>query len=283
MTDKELYKKCKYYGNEALKWRWKFAGLLPEVDRRGLWKKNFFSVFHFAKVLGGMSEEQTRRVLSLDDRLKEMPLLRALLINGIVSPNKLAKVVSIASPENEEFLANQVQLLSTRALETLVRDAQIMREEEEIKEQNNETIFLQSDPVLHVNKLQFQDNPELTQPSATSAPVHGRELGLSSEVKEKLEQLNQKGIDINDLLLEFLEKREDEIEQEKEEISAETKQVKTRYMRVRTRKLIKKEHGDICSIRSCTRPAKQIHHTQRFALSKNHDPKLHGAPLQTTS
>ncbi len=53
LTDEQLYKKAKFYGRNALLWRQKFIGLLPEVQRRRLYeKKNFGSIFEFAFKLG---------------------------------------------------------------------------------------------------------------------------------------------------------------------------------------------------------------------------------------
>lgn len=63
LTDQELYRKAKLYGKNALLWRRKFMGLLPEVERRRLYeKKGFGSVFEFSFKLAGLSEEQVRRV-----------------------------------------------------------------------------------------------------------------------------------------------------------------------------------------------------------------------------
>ena len=57
MTDEELYEKAVMYGRNALLWRQRFMGLLPEVQRRGLYaKKGFGSVFEFAFKLAGLSE-----------------------------------------------------------------------------------------------------------------------------------------------------------------------------------------------------------------------------------
>ena len=48
--------------------------------------------------------------------------LKKILVTGEVSINKLERIQSVATKENEEFWATQVQLLPNRALETLVRD-----------------------------------------------------------------------------------------------------------------------------------------------------------------
>lgn len=126
LSDDQLLRLCEKYGLQAKLWRMKFCGLLPEVCKRRLYeKKRFRSIFEFALILGGLSEHQVRLVLNLDKRFEEMPHLHELLVEGKVSVNKLARVVSVVSTENEEFLSHQVRNLSQKALETLVRDMQI--------------------------------------------------------------------------------------------------------------------------------------------------------------
>lgn len=111
------------YSEEARTWRNKFLGLLPEIYRRKLYEqKGFSSIFYFAKVIGGVSEEQVRTVLRVEESLQNKPALHALLVHGEASINKLVKIHTIATPENESELANQAQLLSQYALETLARD-----------------------------------------------------------------------------------------------------------------------------------------------------------------
>ena len=51
-----------------------------------------------------------------------MPRLHEQLVTGEVSINKLARVASIATPENEVELSKVVQNMSQKAVETLVKD-----------------------------------------------------------------------------------------------------------------------------------------------------------------
>lgn len=232
ISDENLYQLCQQYGRHALLWRQKFIGLLPEVYKRGLYKKkNFGSIFEFAKKLAGVSEEQVRVTLNLEERFKDKPALHTLLVNGITSVHKLARVVSIATPENEAVLANQVQLLSKKSLEALVRDER-----------------------------------------AESKSLPGQTLHLADDIHKELLELQQKGIDTNDLLRTFLAQRRQKIAQEKEALSAESQPTISRYIPVQIRQVITEEHGTKCTIKTCSRPAQIIHHTQRFALSKTHDP-----------
>lgn len=254
MTDEELFQLCRNYGEMALKYRRKFAGLLPEVYRRGLYKKKGFgSIFEFAAKLAGMSEEQVRRVLNLEKRFEDKPILHSMLINGEVSVNKLAKVVSIATSENQDFLAAQVKLLPCRALETLTRDEKSVH--------------------VNINPSQNLQQASAEFPLAASAASKDT-LMLNDEVKKKLLELQQKGIDVNQLILEFLQKREMEIAQKKEKIASESKPTNSRYINKSTRELLKQEFGTKCSIEWCHKDATEIHHTQRFAMTKNHNPKF---------
>jgi len=247
MTDKELYALCKKYGKNALHWRRKFIGLLPEVNRRMLYeKKGFHSIFEFAKKLCGLSEKQVRRVLNLEERFKDKPKLHKALISGEISTNKLARVASVATPDNEEFWAEKMRQLSQGAIETLVRD----------EKQNGLFKSQKEEKSVRAHKLQA--------------------LHLESDVEEELLKLQRKGIDINQVLREFLEQRKLEIAQEKKALSASP--TKSRYIPVKIRRHLEKEYGTKCSIEHCAKPTTVIHHTQRFALSASHNPK-YLAPL----
>jgi hypothetical protein len=242
ISDQQLYEQCREYGEKAKMWRSKFLGLLPEVNRRKLYeKKGFGSIFEFAAKLAGTTEEQVRMVLNLEKRLSDKPTLHSLLVEGKVSANKLVRITSIATSDNEAVLAEQVQLLPQKALETLVRDTK-------------------SEP----ESLRAHANPQ------SSSDLSN--LNLNDEVKGKLLELKAKGIDLNELLLELLQKRELEIAQEKEALSAQTQQQSSRYIPAQIKKLIKKEHGTKCSIETCSKNSRIIHHTRRHALKQNHNP-----------
>jgi len=252
LTDKELYKLCRNYGANALMWRRKFIGLLPEVNRRRLYeRKGFGSIFEFAKKLCGLSEKQVRLALNLDERFKYKPAFKELLLRGKVSINKLTRVTSVLTAENEEFWAEKTQQLPKAALETLVKDA---------KNEINNGLF---------------------KPQNEVKSLPGQKLSLEPDILEELLELQQKDIDVNQLLREFLERRKLEIAQEKERLSAKTKgreRVKSRYIPVKIRRHLKKEYGNKCSIDGCWKLSTTIHHTQRFALSGSHNPK-YLAPL----
>lgn len=242
LTNEKLYALCRKYGTQARLWRQKFIGLLPEVNRRRLHeKKGFSSIFEFAAKLCGLSVEQVRLALNLEKRFADKPILKKMLENGEVSINKLTRIISIATLENEEELAEKVKILPISALNTLVRD-----------EKRNENGLAQG---LYVQTQQQQ-------------------FRIADDVAEELNELHAKGIDVNELLRTMLQQRREKIAQTKEKIAEEIKTEQSRYIPARIKKIIREEHGEKCSIATCQKPSKEVHHTQRFSLSKTHDPKF---------
>lgn len=313
IPDQKLFDLCKKYGCQVLLWRQRFAGLLPEVNRRRLYeKKGFESIFHFAKILAGMSEKHVRMVLSLEKKFEDKPLLQQLLINGEVSANKLVRVAAISTNQNQEFLSDKVKLLSKSALETLVRDEKYFQKITENENKNlgksnanSKNLSLDFGDRDALNKAKNRDeslpgqtlknvaNPLFISPPEFSMHQTGPTIPnpnqtifedlkllqkLSPELKTKLKQLDQKGLDINKILLEMLAKRDQEIQEEKEQIGEgmphNLKQKPTRYVKVAIKKILQKEHGNKCSIPTCNNLSEAIHHTQRWSISHNHDPRF---------
>ena len=246
MSDEKLLQLCQLYGKRALIWHRKFIGLLPEVNRRRLYeKRGCQSIFEFAYKLAGLSKEQVQRAIQLERTFVDKPALHKVLVEGKASISKLAKVASIATLENEEFLAEQVRLLPRKALETLARD-----------ERRN-------------------SSPE---PLFGAKVVPGNNFELSTEVVEELNRLHRQGQDVNKILLQLLQKRREEIAAKKEELSQTAEPTSSRYIPARVRQLLQEEYGQKCSIVACKKPAKEIHHTQRFSLAHTHNPR-YLAPL----
>jgi hypothetical protein len=319
ISDKELYRKCKEYGSNALLWRRKFTGLLPEVSRRGLFqKKGFCSIFEFAARLAGISKKQVCAVLNLDSKLENYPKLRSLLVDGKVSSNKLTRVVSVLDHESEDFWVDKVKTLSSRALEAFVRDYKMEAGGDGFAVAGYEPCDSSSQLAMaggSVNSAMADGSPgsgvqEMSSATAlfenqngfpqtgnspkclhvqtfgtkVESTFHPSGLKLSEEVQDKLLKLQQKGVDVNAMLTEMLGKREAEIEKEKEALAA-TEEEKTiagvkatRHIPVKIDRIVKREHGEICSIPKCRQRYKVIHHTQRFSLARNHNP-FYLAPL----
>lgn len=246
-TDSELFDLCRRYGREALEARRKFLGLLPEVEKRQLWQKHgFSSIFEFAAKLAGVSEEQVRRVLSLEKRFVDKPRLLRDLTEGRLGVTKLNAIAAVATVENEHFWSEKAAVLSTRALGVLVKDERMLQM----------SVRANGDPQQNL----ISDN------------VSGEEgrIEFKEETTARLRELRKRGFDLDALINELLDKRENEISIEKEDLAKASSKV-GRYISVKIRRIIKKEYGDKCSVPTCTKKSITLHHQQRFALVQEHD------------
>jgi hypothetical protein len=256
LSDDQLLKLCQRYGEQSRIWKQKFAGLLPEVNRRRLYeKKGFSSVFEFALKLAGMSEKQVCRILNLERNFADKPALHQMLINGDVSPNKLIKIAPIATKENQDDLAQQVKILPCRALETLARDeknieGQFRRHENDAGglvggnsagqsrvypngQSDEQAGFEHQNGLNEHSEFEYQnglnkpenspENAHVSLPLQSGAQYVNSDIelvaALKKEVKEKLVELKRKGIDINVLIMEMIGQRASRIEEEKQKIA----------------------------------------------------------------
>ena len=261
LSDNVLLEQCERLGRAALMWRNRFRALLPEVERRKLYlKKGYRDVFEFGKRLAGLSNAQVAESLNIAVRLEDKPVLRGLLESGEVSVNKITKIMSIATKENESELAENVQIMSTRTLETFSRDIR-SKAEYGLHVKASAEIPLGRDQEC---KIQFTQEANA--------------FGFNEEVVQRLKELKQKNIDINEALMEFLDQREEGVVRAKEEVATSLPEKSTRYIPARVRKILTQEYGTKCAKTGCARPSQELHHRRRWALDQSHDPNLM-APL----
>jgi len=288
LSDKDLYLICKKWGAAALVARRKFEGLLPEVytremaerenGRSWLKKRGFFSIYEFAAKLAGMSRDQVDLVLRLEKRLIDKPILREALVNGNISANKLARVVSIATTENQQEILRKVETLSKRALEVFVNDFKNQNGLMETKignaslpGQTFELDLKQNNNVKNIQKNQNERSPKF-------------DLELDQDVKNELIEMKRKGIDVNQLLRELLRDRKEKMEKKKAEVVE--KQIcerddraiigmpANRYVPMEVRRIVINEFGNKCSVHGCEKPAENLHHEKIFAIDQCHDPRF---------
>lgn len=282
MTDKQLYRLCKKYGRRALAARRRFAGLLPEVQKRRLYeKRGYSSLYEFAARLAGLSREHVDTVLRLERKFEDMPELHHALTEGRISPNQLVRVASVATTGNQKAMFKVAKNLSRRALDVFVKDYR-----QEIAGKNvgenlfgNSTKNEEPDGLFKAqsgaNPLAGQTIADAPGPSAQTGPNHDFEIlaKLSPQVKKKIKEMMDRGMDINKELMEFFVARERGIAEEKERATSTKQAAPTRYIPAKTRKILKKEYGAKCAKKGCGRPAAQIHHIQRFSLTKDNSPQ----------
>jgi hypothetical protein len=284
LSDKDLYLICKKWGAAALEARRKFAGLLPEVyarevverekGRSWLKKRGFSCIYEFAAKLAGMSRDQVDLVLRLEKRFEDKSVLRDALVRGEVSANKLARIVSIASVENQQEILEKVEALSSRALEVYVKD---------FRNQNGLGEAKIDDAGMHVHTVVLNKCDTNAQNTKHVLNLDS-DLELDEDVKNELIEMKRKGIDVNQILREFLRERKEKLTREKSQ-SVE-KQMRereeraiigmpaNRYVPVEVRKIVIKEFGRKCSAPGCEKPAKNLHHEKIFAIDQCHDPRF---------
>ncbi len=286
-SDKELYLECKKWGTAALEARRRFAGLLPEVYRRDqltrsigkAWasRKGYSGAFEFAARLAGMSRDQVSRILQLERKFEALPKLRNELVEGEVSVNKLARIASVATIENQEVLIEKAKILSQRAIEMHVRDIkriEISRTKLESQKglsKGEKTVHVHENNKAQQQKEEVKDNLKLLQI-------------LSPKVKKLLIKLSEQGHDINEILLKLLNQREEDIEENMQKIGEQVQKEQSskeligfptnRYVPVEVKRIIEEKYGKTCSKEECNRPAEHLHHEKEFAKWKNHDPRI---------
>ena len=190
LSDKELYQLCKEYGLAARVWRRRFAGLLPEVLARRLYKKKgYTSIYEFAGKLAGMSKEAVDKVLCISKRLEDKPILNEQLVSGAQGWTKLERVAYIATPETDGFWAERVSSMTQLALEAYVHE---LRHTGTIDENNRLDFTLKSE----------------TQPAKTSTLTFHLKPDLEKKFrmfKHQLEREKREPITFEDVLEELLE------------------------------------------------------------------------------
>lgn len=237
-----------FMGMRLLDARNKCIGLLPEIYKRRIYSaRGFASIYEFAAKLAGLSQEQVNRVLNLEKGLVDRPALHKALVSGEVSVNKLRKIVSIATIDNQEEVLARVKSLSVRAVETLVRD---------YKNIGDGHVTMQGTMFGEV------------------AQVEGGEIRLDVEVRDELVAMQKRGVDVNELLKKFLENYREVLVLEKAKIAKDLPQKAGRYIPVAAKNVLRKEFGDRCSVPRCGRKFQEIHHLIPYALAKKHDPRL---------
>lgn len=263
LSDKELYKLCQTYGANIRMLTKKFAALLPEVERRQLYKKyGFHSIFEFAGRIGGMRRETVVDILRVSQKLEDKPLLQAQMEN--VGWTKLRAVSGIATKENEKMLAEKVREMSQDTLLTFVQ---------EMKKQNGEPV---------------QNRIDTGSEESISRRIHLRLL-LDSKTDLRFRELQKKFskgtgtlVDFNEVMKTLLDyydeghgakKEKMPIEALEEEACEKAETVTgSRYIPAKIKKFLHEKYQGRCAFHGCLKLPEIFHHTRRFSLNPSHDP-----------
>ena len=92
----DLHKKFVFYGKNAREWMRKCEMILPEIDRRKIWKKHKYgSIYEYAAKLAGMSRERVTDCLRIHRHIGDKPALLAVAEHkGICALRPVATVAT---------------------------------------------------------------------------------------------------------------------------------------------------------------------------------------------
>ncbi len=258
LSDSELYQLCKMYGQSAREWMRKFAGLLPEVYRRRLYKRRGYASIHeFAAKLAGMSERNVDRILRLSKKLEDKPTLKEQFESGSASYSKIETVAYVATAEDEGKWAKRVEEMPRLALEECVRNNR-----EEVTPGGN------SEPEKW-NRLSFPVSPEVEFKLRQLKQKLEKEQGEAKSFNEVLEELFKNGP--------TQEKKKTTIQicpdciQKRAKKAGKNRKTK-RYRPREIDHLVYLRQKHKCAEPDCNHPAEIIHHKRPWAFSKSHDP-----------
>jgi hypothetical protein len=226
--EKTLHEQFSTYGKNAREWMRRCVVLLPEIERRRIWrKKRFRSIYEYAGKIAGMSHANVDEALRVLKKIKDKPaLLELVKEKGL---QRVRPVASIATPETADFWAEKVRMMSKHTLETYVHD---FRSE-----------FLPGEKIQSVKVS----------------------MDLSSKTAARLEKLRA-GRTWEELICSLLDPPE----------KPAAVKTESRHIPKKIERYVRAKTSGLCAHPHCTRPATSLHHTQRFALERVHDPaRLH--------
>ncbi len=228
------------HGRNAREWTRKCALLLPEIVRERVWeKKGFGSVYEYAGRLAGMGRNAVDDALRILHSIENMPELQKVVeIKGL---NAVRPIVAVATPETELFWAAKAMEMSKHTLELYIKE----RRESRTGTGNN---------------VEFPEQQAIEKTTLM--------LELDPEVASKLEKLKGKDGDWNTLMKELLAMREKMLVQEK----PEEKVTESRHIPANIERFVVERARGVCEFRACEKKYEILHHIQRFALEKTHDP-----------
>lgn len=243
-----LHRKFVEYGQNAKEWMRKCVLLLPEIEKYKIWKrKGFESIYEYARQIAGMSRNQVNEALRILNKTETLPALKSIIeTKGI---NAIKPVITIATPETDNFWAEKANQMSQHTLETYVQDFKNIR---------SSGLRAEESPSVNIINSE-QSTPQNTKISIT--------MDLDPEIADQLNKLKGPG-DWNTLMKELLKLRKEKLEAEK----PKAVESHTRPIPVEIENYVLKKTNSTCAFPCCYKPYEILHHIDRFAMYGIHDP-----------
>jgi len=240
--DLEIHLRFSEYGGNAKEWLRKCALMLPEIERRKIWRKKGFScIFEYAAKLAGMSKNQVYDALRIVKKVENLPALRRVVEEKGV--NAVRPVVTIVNEDNQEFWAEKAMAFSVRELEVYVKGVK-----SGFGEQNNRSEFC---------------NVTKTQPVKVIVTMN-----LDPETADQLNKMKANSEDWEEVMKKLLTIRREQLEQKKPEpVKTEARSVPKAI-----ESFVLERDSKTCVVPGCKQHYHVLHHTHGFSRDKTHDP-----------
>lgn len=231
--EKAIHEQFSQYGKNAKEWMRKCALMLPQIEREWIWKKlGFSSIHHYSAVVGGMSLHQSREALRVVKKIEDKPALMRVAEKKGI--NAVSPVATIATKETAKLWAKRATEMSVGGLKTYIHETRKTQ-----------------------NVLTFQ-------PANETETV---QVDLPPDLARRLDRVKKRD-DFESLLAHFL----DEVEENEAADKPDAVESESHYIPAKIRTYSTKRTGKECSFYGCDKAIYQLHHADRFALIKTHDP-----------
>ncbi|MFA5829442.1 MAG: hypothetical protein WC843_03030 [Candidatus Gracilibacteria bacterium] len=180
LPNKELHQTAQRFGAQSRKAQKEFAAFLPEINKRKLFLEHKFqTICHYAAVVGGLSKKAVLKVLKVNEKLQDKPLLQALIAEQGWS--KLGVISNVATVETQEFWKEKVESMSKSTLETFVQE--MKKQDDLLKAEERDGADCSEErgnaPVAKVGKQFTIDfgNPEISASEREESAILGKSPG----------------------------------------------------------------------------------------------------------
>jgi predicted CopG family antitoxin len=274
-----LHRQFKKYGQNALIWKRKCANMLLEIDRERVWaKKGFSSIFMYAKMLAGLSENTVREALRIREKIEDMPEI--VRISEKMGINRIKPIATIVTKETAEFWAEKATKLSNKELQTYVSECR--RQNREVLEDLKSHIDMN---LMEGNELEkftaMLKSTEINELKKLKGDRSWSEL-MQDLIKLKKAQIIEEKQDITDQRAKLEAGKPEPICSNKHYIPAKINKYIEQRAALQTREKFldgariparfNLETGIFCEEAGCYKSYEEKHHTKRFAQHHIHDP-----------
>ncbi len=247
----KIHEKFSEYGRNAKEWQRRCGLLLGDIEKFEVWKKKGFScIYEYAAKLAGMNKYQVVESLRIFRKIEDKPALLAVAEKkGLYA---VRPVASVATAETDKFWAKYAIKMPKNELEAFVKGLQ--GQDKNI------------DEISGYNQLNLKiEGPNFVKQSELLA------LNLRPEIVLKLKKLCQG--DWNELMAKLIELYEENLNKELEKEKPESVKSVSHHVPKKIENYVLKRSHEKCEFPNCDKNYAHLHHTNRFASNKVHDPE----------